>query len=79
MFASLASPKSCFTVCNKQGFHKRFSNRVRLFTRQYQVRLHMMPVLVETSGKINLGRLKLAAYRRQNFLTSCGVIGMLCI
>jgi len=61
MFASPASPRSCFTVFNKQGFHKRFSNRVRLFSWQFQVQLHVMPVLVETSGKISLGRSKLAS------------------
>jgi len=53
MFASLPSPRSCFTVFNKQGFTSVFSNFVSFFAWQFQVRLHMMPVLLgETSSKI---------------------------
>jgi len=55
MFASLPSPISSYTVSSKQVSQAFFSNRVRYFLLQFQVRLHMMHViLVETSGKISL-------------------------
>jgi len=78
VFASLPSPRGCLTVFNKQGFTSVFSNRVSFFAWQFQLRLHMVPVLLgETSSKI-VWRFKLASWRRKNSLTLCGAVGMIC-
>ena len=58
-----------FYCFQQTGFHKRFSNRVRFVALQFQMRLHMMPVLVEICGKISLRRFTLASWRRKNSIT----------
>jgi len=69
MLASLPSPKSCFTVFNKQGFTSVFSNHVSFFAWQFQVRLHMMPVLLGEISSKTLWRFKLASWLRKNSVT----------
>ena len=56
------------SYCSQQiGFHKPFSNRLRLFPGQFQARVHVMPVfLVTTCGKISPWRFKLASESRKN-------------
>ena len=75
MCASLPSPRSYFTVFNKQEFTSVFSNRASFFAWQFQVRLHMMPVFLgETSSKI-VWRFKLASWRRKNSITFVAWLG----
>jgi len=69
--------KMLFYCFQQTRLRKHFSNRLSFFAWQFQVRLHMMPVvLMETACKISFWPPFRAS---EKFFIFCGVIGMLCL